>query len=40
MDFDTHESIVEKTIKELNILEITPIEAINILYDLKNKSNQ
>ncbi|MDY3934307.1 MAG: DNA mismatch repair protein MutS [Bacilli bacterium] len=40
MDFDTHESIVEKTIKELNILEITPIEAMNILYDLKNKSNQ
>ena len=40
MDFDIHESIVEKTIKELNILEITPIEAMNILYDLKNKSNQ
>ena len=40
MDFDTHESIIEKTIKELNILEITPIEAMNILYDLKNKSNQ
>ena len=27
----------EETIKNLNVLELTPIEAINILYELKNK---
>ena len=28
---------IEEEIKKLNILELTPIEAINILYELKNK---
>ena len=31
------ENEIEKEIKDLNILEITPIDAINILYELKNK---
>ena len=31
------ENEIEKRLKEINILEITPIEAINILYDLINK---
>lgn len=37
LDFNKEESEIEKRIKELNVLEITPIEAINILYELKNK---
>ena len=37
LDFEPKESPVEKELKELNILEITPIEAMNILYKLKNK---
>ena len=37
LDFEVKESEVEKEIKKLNILEITPMEAINILYKLKNK---
>ena len=38
-DFDevNKESIIEKEIKELNPLEITPLEALNILYKLKEK---
>ena len=37
LDFEPKESPLEKELKELNILEITPIEAMNILYKLKNK---
>ena len=36
LDFEPKESPIEKELKELNILEITPIEAMNILYKLKN----
>ena len=31
---------IEKKLKEINILEITPIEAINILYELINKTKE
>jgi len=31
------ESLIEKQIKEINPLEITPLEALNILYELKEK---
>ncbi|MEG2028772.1 MAG: DNA mismatch repair protein MutS [Bacilli bacterium] len=31
------DSIIEKEIKELNILELTPLDALNILYKLKEK---
>ena len=31
-------SVVEEELKKLNVLELTPIEALNILYDLKNKT--
>ena len=38
LDFNINKSSeVEKLIKEKNILEMTPIEAINFLYELKNK---
>ena len=37
LDFEPKESPIEKELEELNILEITPIEAMNILYKLKNK---
>lgn len=37
LDFEPKESPIEKELKELNILEITPMDAINILYKLKNK---
>jgi len=40
MDFDKiikQESLIEKQIKEINPLEITPLEALNILYELKEK---
>ena len=37
LNFDEKKSVVEEEIKKINILEITPIEAINILYELKNK---
>lgn len=37
LDFNEKHSEIEDTIKELNVLEITPIEAINILYELKTK---
>ena len=36
LDFEPKESPIEKELKELNILEITPMDAINILYKLKN----
>jgi len=37
LDFNPEINEIEKTIKELNVLELTPIDAINILYELKNK---
>ena len=37
LEMENQNNEIEKEIKELNILEITPIEAINILYNLKNK---
>jgi len=38
LDFNINKSSeVEKLIKEKNILEMTPIEAINFLYELKTK---
>ena len=35
-NFDKEEDIVSKKIKELDLFNTTPIEAMNILYDLKN----
>ena len=37
LNFNEEKNEIEERIKSLNILEITPIEAINILYELKNK---
>ena len=37
LNFTEETNEIEEKIKELNILELTPIEAINILYELKNK---
>ena len=37
LNFDDNKSIVEEEIKKLDILNITPIEAINILSELKGK---
>ena len=37
LDFENNHSEIEEKIKELNVLELTPIDAINILYELKNK---
>jgi len=37
LDFGTKPSEIEEEIKKLNILEMTPIEAMNKLYELKNK---
>ena len=41
LDFDTEEkdeeNIIEKKLEEINPLEITPIEALSILYELKNE---
>ena len=36
LNFESKENIVEEKLKKINILEITPMEAINLLYDLKN----
>ena len=38
LDFKDESNEIEETIKNLNVLELTPIDAINILYDLKNKT--
>jgi len=38
LDFKEERNEIEETIKNLNVLELTPIDAINILYDLKNKT--
>lgn len=37
LDFHENKSEIEEYIKELNVLELTPISAINILYELKQK---
>ena len=40
INFDTIEpkvNVIEEKLKEINPLEITPLEALNILYDLKNE---
>ena len=37
LDFNEEKSEVEEELKKLNVLELTPIEAMNILYELKNK---
>ena len=37
LNFDEKKSVVEDEIKKINILEITPLEAMNILYNLKSK---
>ena len=34
---EPQENEIQKVIDEINPLEITPLEALNILYDLKNK---
>ena len=36
LEFKDEKNEIEEKIKELNVLEITPIEAINVLYELKN----
>ncbi len=38
LDFKEEKNEIVERIKELNILELTPIDAINILYELKNKT--
>ena len=35
LNFENNETYVEKKLKETNVLEITPIEAMNLLYELK-----
>ena len=37
LDFEPKESVVEKELKNINVLELTPMDAINILYKLKDK---
>ena len=37
LDFNNEKNEIEEYIKELNVLELTPIQAINTLYELKNK---
>ncbi len=37
LDFNNQQSEVEEELKKINILEITPIEAMNILHKLKSK---
>ena len=37
LEFKEEKNEIEEKIKELNVLELTPIEAINVLYELKNK---
>ena len=37
LDFEPKESVVEKELKSINVLELTPMDAINLLYKLKNK---
>ena len=37
LNFEEKKSVVEEELKKIDILNITPIEAINILSDLKEK---
>ena len=37
LDFHTETNEIEEYIKNLNVLELTPIQAINTLYELKQK---
>ena len=37
LDFKEEKNEIEEYLKNLNVLELTPIQAINILYELKNK---
>ena len=37
LEFTTKASELEEKIKSLNVLEITPLQALNILYELKEK---
>ena len=37
LNFEEKKSIVEEKLKKIDVLNITPIEAINILNDLKEK---
>lgn len=39
-DLIKEESVVEKELKKINPLEMTPLEAINFLYELKEKLNK
>ena len=37
LDFKEEKNEIEETIKETNVLELTPMDAINLLYELKKK---
>ena len=37
LDFSNQTSEIEEELKKLNVLELTPMDAINYLYELKNK---
>ena len=37
LDFDNKKSLVEEELKRIDVLKITPIDAMNILYKLKEK---
>ena len=37
LDFNNQTSEIEEELKKLNVLELTPMDAINYLYELKNK---
>ena len=37
LDFHEEKNEIEEYLKELNVLELTPLQAINILYELKQK---
>ncbi len=37
LNYDTQENEIEEELKKLNVLELTPMEAINYLYELKKK---
>jgi len=38
--FEKEESIVEKKLKELNPLEMTPMDALNTIFELKKDLNK
>jgi len=37
LDFEPKESVVEEELRKINVLELTPMDAINMLYKLKEK---